>query len=103
MLLFVLQVLKGKVQIINLSFCFRCGLFYSSVLKIHFSVESAEHDLEVCEFLLVCLELKLFIVGEVWLGLKGKDAGCDDLDLIDGVTDVDYGRVFQSGRRQGRL
>ena len=99
MLLFVFQILKAKVQIIDLSFCFRRGLFYSSILKIHFSVESAEHDLEVCEFLLVCLELKLFIVGKVWLGLEGKDAGCDDFDLIDCVTDVDYGRVCQSGRR----
>jgi len=47
---------------IDLGFRLRCGSFYSSVLEIRFSVEAAEHDLEVCEFLLICLESQLFIV-----------------------------------------
>jgi len=103
MLLFVFQVLKGKIEIIDLGFRFRGGLFNSSVLQIHFSVEAAEHDLEVCEFFLVCLELYLFIVRKVWPRPKAYDTSDDEFDLVDGVTDMEDGRVCQSRRRQGDL
>ena len=93
MLLFVFQILKDKIEIIDLGLCFRGSLLYSSVFKIHFSVESTQHDLEVCEFLLVCLQLKLFIVGEVCSGAKGEDSSGDKFDLVYRVTDMQYGRV----------